>query len=106
LGIVYGLSRKQCLDLPSWEFRVKLEYAQKHQARQMLDLYQVVSVGQWGDKEGRKDYVDSMKMKAGYSPERKAIVLPTQAELRKKMDQAYSVIGIPTVDHVVEVRGL
>jgi hypothetical protein len=106
LGIVYGLTTKQALDLPSWEFQIKLKYAQKHQARQMLDMYQVVSVGQWGDKEGRKEYVESMKAKAGYAEERKVVVLPTQAELRKKMDRVYATLNIPTVERAMSARGL
>jgi hypothetical protein len=72
----------------------------------MLDMYQVVSVGGWGDKDGRKEYVESMKKRAGYEDERKQVVLPTQKELREKMDKVYAVMNIPTVAHVVEVRGL
>lgn len=67
----------------------------------MLDMYQVVSVGGWGDKEGRKEYVDSMKAKAGYTEERKEVVLPTQAELRAKMDKVYAIMGMPTVESVM-----
>jgi hypothetical protein len=70
----------------------------------MLDMYQVVSVGGWGDKDGRKEYVESMKKRAGYEDERKQVYLPTQKELRAKMDKVYAVMNIPTVESAIKKR--
>lgn len=100
LGIVYGLSRKEALALPSWEFRAKVEFAAKYQSRQMLELYQVISVGSWGEKDSRKEYLAETKKRAGYddaSAKRPKVELPTQDELRKKMDAFYAVSNLPMV---------
>ena len=99
LGIVYGLSSKAALALPSWEFKAKVEFASKYQSRQMLELYQVISVGSWGDKDSRKEYLSETKKRAGYEDAKikRKVNLPTQEELRKKMDSFYAVSNLPMV---------
>jgi hypothetical protein len=97
LELVYGLKLREALALPSWEFRAKVEYAHKHVARQALELYQVVSVGSWGDKESRGEYLKEMKARAGYGDNRKdnpRVKLPTQEELRAKVDKFFMVSGV------------
>jgi hypothetical protein len=95
LELVYGLKLREALALPSWEFRAKVEYAHKHVARQALELYQVVSVGSWGDKESRGEYLKEMKGRAGYGDRVKPrVVLPTQEELRAKVDKFFLVSGV------------
>jgi hypothetical protein len=95
LEMLYGLKLNEALALPSWEFRAKVEYAYKHNARQALELYQVISVGSWGDKESRSEYLKDMKSKAGYSDRVKPrIALPTQEELRSKVDKFFMASGI------------
>ncbi len=91
---------KDALDLPAWEFEAKLAYARKHQARQALELYQVVSVASWGDKESRKEYMNEMKGRAGYKPQKKQeTTLPTQEELKGKVSKflAQNGLNIPMV---------
>lgn len=103
LGIVYGLSFRDALNLPAWQFDIYVKFAHQHQARSMLDLYQAFSIGNWGDKEGRRDYVENLNRSAypssssASSNGKKELVLPTQEELRERMKVLDRVSSIPTI---------
>lgn len=94
--------------LPSWRFDLMLQYANKHRARTMLDDYQVVSVGAWGDKEGRSSFTADMKKQAGYDdkPHQRRLNLPTQKQLREKMQAFNAVVNLPTVDQLLARRSI
>lgn len=85
--MVYGLSRREALDLPTWEFEALYQYAIQHTHRQKLDSYQVMSIAAWGDSDARKAFLEEALIASGYKSREpvKSAELPTEEDLANKL---------------------
>jgi len=79
---VYGVTRNQALDLPSWEFDLLFESAVKFRARESLDKFHMTAMAFGGKPEDIKATVSDLQRQAGYrGKEPKKVALPTEEEL-------------------------
>lgn len=63
----YGLPRKEALRLKHWEFEQYRRYYHQQKARDALSSYQCTGLAFGGSAKDSKDYIEDLRVRAGYS---------------------------------------